>query len=156
VFLFNDTLAENIKYGSPNASREDVIRAGKLSQSDEFISKLKDGYDTLVGERGIRLSGGQKQRVSIARAALRDTPILALDEATAAVDVETEKLIHKAMDDVMKGRTTFIIAHRLSTVKKADMIIVLKDGRIEDSGTHDELMKRGGLYAYLSEIDLNA
>ncbi|MDR0271999.1 MAG: ABC transporter ATP-binding protein/permease [Clostridiales bacterium] len=147
VFLFNDTLAENIGYGRPEANREEIIEASRLARADEFIGELNDGYETLVGERGLRLSGGQKQRVSIARAVLRDRPILILDEATAAVDVETEKQIREAMDDVMRNRTTIIIAHRLSTIKKADKIIVLKDGQIEDIGAHDELVKRGGLYA---------
>ena len=156
VFLFNDTLAENIAYGKPNASREEVIEASKLARADEFISQLDEGYDTMVGERGMRLSGGQKQRVSIARAVLRNRPILILDEATAAVDVETEKQIREALDDVMKDRTTVIIAHRLSTVKKANKIIVLNEGKIEDIGTHDELVARGGLYAHMTEINMYA
>ncbi|MCL1843162.1 MAG: ABC transporter ATP-binding protein/permease [Defluviitaleaceae bacterium] len=156
VFLFNDTLAENICYGRPTASREEVITASRLARADDFISRLDEGYDTLVGERGLRLSGGQKQRVSIARAVLRDRPILILDEATAAVDVETEKQIREALDDVMRNRTTVIIAHRLSTIKKADKIIVLNDGKIEDIGTHDELVSRGGLYAHLTEINMYA
>ncbi|MCL1884295.1 MAG: ABC transporter ATP-binding protein/permease [Defluviitaleaceae bacterium] len=156
VFLFNDTLAENIGYGRPEANREEIIEASRLARADDFISELTEGYDTLVGERGLRLSGGQKQRVSIARAVLRDRPILILDEATAAVDVETEKQIREAMDDVMKNRTTVIIAHRLSTIKKADKIIVLNEGRIDDIGTHDELVSRGGLYAHLTEINMYA
>jgi len=156
VFLFNDTLAENIGYGAPGATLEEIKAASKIARADEFISELTDGYQTEVGERGLRLSGGQKQRVSIARAVLRDKPILILDEATAAVDVETERQIRDAMDDVMQGRTTVIIAHRLSTIKKADKIIVLKDGEIEDMGSHDELMERGGLYAHLTEINMYA
>jgi len=156
VFLFNDSLAENIAYGKPDSSREDVISASQLARADEFISQLPDGYDTMVGERGMRLSGGQKQRVSIARAVLRNRPILILDEATAAVDVETEKQIREALDDVMKDRTTVIIAHRLSTIKKANKIIVLNEGRIEDIGTHDELVARGGLYAHMTEINMYA
>jgi len=156
VFLFNDTLAENIAYGKPGASREEVIEASKLARADEFIAQLDAGYDTIVGERGMRLSGGQKQRVSIARAVLRNRPILILDEATAAVDVETEKQIREALDDVMKDRTTVIIAHRLSTVKKANKIIVLNEGKIEDIGTHDELVARGGLYAHMTEINMYA
>ena len=156
VFLFNDTLAENIGYGAPGATREEIEEASKIARAHEFIAGLAEGYETKVGERGLRLSGGQKQRVSIARAVLRDKPILILDEATAAVDVETERQIRDAMDDVMQGRTTVIIAHRLSTIKKADKIIVLKDGSIEDMGTHDELMERGGLYAHLTEVNMYA
>jgi len=156
VFLFNDTLAENIAYGKPGASREEVIAASKLARADDFISELELSYDTIVGERGMRLSGGQKQRVSIARAVLRNKPILILDEATAAVDVETEKQIREALDEVMQNRTTVIIAHRLSTIKKADKIIVLKDGQVEDMGTHDELVARDGLYAHMTEINMHA
>lgn len=156
VFLFNDTLEANIGYGAPNSTRDEIINAAKLARADDFISQLKDGYATMVGERGMRLSGGQKQRVSIARAVLRNRPILILDEATAAVDVETEKQIRDAMDEVMQNRTTVIIAHRLSTIKKADKIIVMNDGRIEDMGTHDELLARGGLYAHMVEINLYA
>jgi len=156
VFLFNDTLAENIGYGAPGATMEEIKEASKIARAHEFISELADGYETQVGERGLRLSGGQKQRVSIARAVLRDKPILILDEATAAVDVETERQIRDAMDDVMQGRTTVIIAHRLSTIKKADKIIVLKDGKIEDIGSHDELLERGGLYAHLTEVNMYA
>ncbi|MCL2286023.1 MAG: ABC transporter ATP-binding protein/permease [Firmicutes bacterium] len=156
VFLFNDTLGENIAYGKPGASHDEVLEASRLARADEFISQLDEGYNTVVGERGMRLSGGQKQRVSIARAVLRDRPILILDEATAAVDVETEKQIREALDEVMKDRTTVIIAHRLSTVKKADKIIVLNDGKIEDIGTHGELVARGGLYAHMTEINMYA
>jgi len=156
VFLFNDSLAENIGYGAPGSTLEEVKDASKIARADDFIAQLNEGYETTVGERGLRLSGGQKQRVSIARAVLRNKPILILDEATAAVDVETERQIRDAMDDVMRDRTTVIIAHRLSTIKKADKIIVLNDGRIEDMGTHDELMERGGLYAHLTEINMYA
>jgi len=154
VFLFNDSLAENIRYGQPTADRDEVKSAAHLARADDFIIQLNDGYDTMVGERGMRLSGGQKQRVSIARAILRNKPILILDEATAAVDVETEQQIREAMDEVMKDRTTIIIAHRLSTIKKADKIVVLNDGKIEDMGTHDELVSRGGLYAQMTEINM--
>ena len=156
VFLFNDSLEENIKYGQPRANRNDVIEAARLARADDFICQLNEGYDTMVGERGLRLSGGQKQRVSIARAVLRNKPILILDEATAAVDVETEKQIREALDEVMVNRTTVIIAHRLSTIKKADKIIVLNEGCIEDMGTHDELIARGGLYANMTEINMYA
>jgi len=153
VFLFNDTLAENIGYGEPNADEKEILQASQVARADDFICQLKDGYATIVGERGMRLSGGQKQRVSIARAVLRDRPILILDEATAAVDVETEKQIRDAMDEVMENRTTVIIAHRLSTIKKADKIIVLNEGCVEDMGTHDELLERGGLYAHMTAIN---
>ena len=156
VFLFNDTLAANIAYGRPDATREEVIAASKLARADDFIAQLDVGYDTIVGERGMRLSGGQKQRVSIARAVLRNKPILILDEATAAVDVETEKQIREALDGVMQNRTTVIIAHRLSTIKKAHKIIVLNEGRIEDIGTHDELVERAGLYSHMTEINMHA
>ena len=156
VFLFNDSVAENIGYGKQEATRAQIVQASEVARADEFVRQLSDGYDTVIGERGIRLSGGQKQRLSIARAVLRDKPVLVLDEATASVDVETEKLIHEAMDNVMQGRTTIIIAHRLSTIKKADKIIILNEGGIEDIGTHDELMARGGLYAHLTEINRSA
>jgi len=156
VFLFNDTLAENIRYGKPNADKNEIEAAARTARADNFIDELNDGYETVVGERGLRLSGGQKQRVSIARAVLRDRPILILDEATASVDVETERQIRDAMDEVMRDRTTVIIAHRLSTIKKADKIIVLNDGRVEDVGSHDELVAKGGLYAHLTEINMSA
>jgi len=152
VFLFNGTVAENIGYGRDGATIGQIIEAAKVARADEFINGFENGYDTLIGERGIRLSGGQKQRISIARAVLRDTPVLILDEATSSVDVETEKLVHEAMDHIMEHRTTIIIAHRLSTVKKADKIIVMEDGRIAEMGTHEELLKSGGLYERLINI----
>jgi len=147
VFLFNGTVKDNISYGDPDADDDEIERAARLAHAHEFIEKLENGYDTMIGERGIKLSGGQKQRLSIARAILRNRPILILDEATSSVDVETEKLIQQAMDRVMENRTTVIIAHRLSTVKKADNIIVLVDGEIAESGTHEQLLARGGVYA---------
>ena len=156
VFLFNDTVYENIAYGCPGASKEQVTEAAKVARAHSFIEDFEHGYETIIGERGVRLSGGQKQRLSIARAVLRNKPILILDEATASVDVETERLIQEAMDEVMENRTTIIIAHRLSTIKKAHKIIVLNGGEVEDVGTHDELVLRGGLYAHLSEINMSA
>lgn len=152
VFLFNGSVADNIAYGASSASREEIIKAAKIAHAHEFIENLENGYDTVIGERGVKLSGGQKQRLSIARAVLRNTPILILDEATASVDVETEHLIHDAMDQVVQNRTTIVSAHRLSSVKKADKIIVLNEGRIEEAGTHKELIMKGGLYSHLCSI----
>lgn len=154
IFLFNGTVADNISYGMKNASYEEIVEAAKVAHADEFIRELENGYDTLIGERGIRLSGGQKQRLSIARAVLRNTPILILDEATASVDMETEKLIHEAIDRVIQNRTTIIIAHRLSSIRKADKIVVLNEGGISEMGTHDELMREEGVYKKLCEIQL--
>ena len=146
VYLFSGTVAENISYGDFNATRDDIIRAAKLAGADSFISELKDGYDTYVGERGVKLSGGQKQRISIARVFLKNPPILLLDEATSALDNESEVLVGRSLDLLSEGRTTLTIAHRLTTIKNADRIIVLGSDGIEEEGTHEELLAHGGLY----------
>jgi ATP-binding cassette subfamily B protein len=153
VFLFYGTVRENILFGRPNATEADMIVAAQTANADDFIMQLPEGYDTLIGERGVKLSGGQKQRLSVARAVLKDAPILILDEATSSVDTETELLIQQALERLMKGRTTIIIAHRLSTVRNADKIVVLDDKSICEMGTHTELMKlEDGLYRRLYSV----
>jgi subfamily B ATP-binding cassette protein MsbA len=152
VTLFNDTLANNIAYGSFDASREQIIAAAQLAYADEFINKLPQGYETRVGENGVLLSGGQRQRIAIARAILKDAPILILDEATSALDSESEHYIQAALEQVMSNRTTLVIAHRLSTIKSVNKIIVLQQGRIVEEGTHHELLERQGHYAQLYQI----
>jgi ATP-binding cassette subfamily B protein len=147
--LFNDTILYNIRYGRPDATDSEIEEAARLAQIDPFIRALPEGYQTMVGERGLKLSGGEKQRVAIARTILKGPPILMLDEATSALDSHTEKEIQDALDRVSRNRTTLVIAHRLSTIVHADMILVLDKGRLVETGTHGELMTKGGLYASL-------
>lgn len=149
VYLFSGTIAENIEYGKPGATKEEIINAAKLAGADEFIKSLDNGYDTYAGERGVKLSGGQKQRISIARVFLKNPPILILDEATSALDNYSEKIIQDSLEKLSKGRTTITIAHRLTTIKNADTIFVLTENGIEETGTHSELIKKGGIYAEL-------
>ena len=149
VFLFHGTVRDNILFGNPLATDEQIVEAAKVANAHDFVTAMPDGYDTLIGERGVKLSGGQKQRISIARALLKDAPILILDEATSSVDTETEFLIQQALERLMAGRTVVIIAHRLSTIRKADKIVVLEGRHIAEMGTHEELIKRGGLYKKL-------
>jgi ATP-binding cassette subfamily B protein/subfamily B ATP-binding cassette protein MsbA len=146
-FLFPLSIAENIAYAKPGATIGEIEAAARAANAHEFIMKLPNSYQTLVGERGATLSGGEKQRLSIARALLKNSPILILDEPSSALDAESEKLLLEALERLTKGRTTFIIAHRLSTVRQADRILVLQDGKIAESGTHEELLSRGRLYA---------
>ena len=152
VYLFSGSIKENITYGKEDATDEEIIAAAKLAGADEFIKELPDGYDSYVGERGIKLSGGQKQRISIARVFLKNPPILILDEATSALDNESERLVQKSLERLAKGRTTFTIAHRLTTIKNADRILVLTENGIEESGSHKELLEKGGIYSELYKM----
>jgi ABC-type multidrug transport system fused ATPase/permease subunit len=155
VALFNDTLLANIRYGSFGASHENVVRVAREAHMEEFISGLPHGYETIVGERGIKLSVGQKQRVAIARAILRNPAILILDEPTSALDAHTEQIVTEALEKLMRGKTTFIIAHRLSTVRKADVVLVFQKGKIVEKGTHNELVaKEGGVYRRLYDYQI--
>ena len=150
--LFRGTVADNIAYGRGGATRDEIVAAAKLANADEFIAKMPHGYDTMVGDRGDTLSGGQRQRIGIARAIIRNNPILILDEPTAALDTESEQLVIEALERLMKGRTVITIAHRLSTIRDAHNILVLKDGVVQEQGTHEELLARGGEYADLYRV----
>jgi subfamily B ATP-binding cassette protein MsbA len=152
--LFHDTVRANIAYGMPDASLADVERAARAAHAHEFVSALPRGYDSVVGERGTQLSGGQRQRLAIARAILRDPPILVLDEATSALDSESERLVQAALERLLDGRTVFVIAHRLSTVQRADRIVVLDRGRVVERGDHAALLAQGGLYRRLHDLQL--
>lgn len=155
IILFNDTVRANIAYGHPDASEEDIITAAKAAYAHDFILQLPDGYNTVIGERGVRLSGGQKQRLSIARAILKNPPILILDEATSSLDTASEIMVQRALDNLMNDRTAFVIAHRLSTVRRANRIIVLDKGRIVESGTHEELLTSNGIYKKLHSLQFD-
>jgi ABC-type multidrug transport system fused ATPase/permease subunit len=152
TILFNDTIRRNIELGRPGASEAEIIEAARHAHADEFIRERPQGLDSVIGEKGTLLSGGQRQRLAIARAVLKDAPILVLDEATSALDTESERAVQLALDELMQGRTTICIAHRLSTILHADLIVVLDQGRILERGRHDELLRRGGIYQRLYEL----
>ncbi|MFR8975686.1 MAG: ABC transporter ATP-binding protein, partial [Eubacteriales bacterium] len=149
IYLFSGTVYENIEYGRPGATKAEIMEAAKLAGAHDFIMDLEDGYDTYVGERGVKLSGGQKQRVGIARVFLKNPPILILDEATSALDNESERIVQESLERLAKGRTTFVIAHRLTTIKNASTILVLTENGIEEKGNHKELLEAGGLYSHM-------
>jgi ATP-binding cassette, subfamily B, bacterial MsbA len=153
--LFNDTIANNIRYGRPDASDAEVVAAARAAFADDFIQQLPEGYATNIGDRGARLSGGQRQRLCIARALIKDAPILILDEATSALDTESEKMVQQALENLMRNRTTFVIAHRLSTVQNADLIVVLEQGNILEIGSHADLVAGSGLYSRLHALQFS-
>jgi len=155
TLLFSTTVMENIRYGRLDATDDEVIAAAKAANADKFIRDLPEGYQTKIGERGLNLSGGQRQRIAIARAMLKNPQILILDEATSALDTESEKIVQSALDELMKGRTSFVIAHRLSTIFAADKIFVIDKGKICESGTHKELLELGGVYSNLYNIQFS-
>src|SRR5205807_465728 len=152
TILFNDTVRNNIAYGQPDVSQETVIEAARTALAHDFITRMPEGYNTIIGEKGIRLSGGERQRIAIARALLKNAPILILDEATSALDTESEALVQSALQNLISGRTVFVIAHRLTTIRHADRIVVLEGGHITDSGTHEDLLTRLGTYRKLYEL----
>jgi ATP-binding cassette subfamily B protein len=154
--IFAASVLENVRYARPEASADEVRAACAAAYADDFVTQLPQGYDTDLGERGVRLSGGQRQRIAIARALLADRPILLLDEATSALDAESERLVQAALEGLMKNRTTLVIAHRLATVLRADRIVVMDQGRIVETGTHAELLRQDGLYAHLARLQFAA
>jgi subfamily B ATP-binding cassette protein MsbA len=156
ILLFDDTLRHNILYGNPNASELQMLAAAEAAYVHDFVMQLQDGYDTVIGERGVKLSGGEKQRLAIARAVLRNAPILILDEATSALDSASEQMVQQALVHLMKDRTTFVIAHRLSTIRHADTIVVLHDGRIVETGDHETLLTSRGRYSRLYDLQFKA
>jgi ATP-binding cassette, subfamily B, bacterial len=152
TLLFHGPIWNNIAYGKPEATRAEILRAAEMANAHEFIEKLPDGYNTILGERGVTLSGGQRQRIAIARAVIRNTPILILDEPSSGLDAASEKLVFEALDRLMEGKTSIVIAHRLATIRRANCIFVLDGGAIVERGTHEELMRSGGLYSQLHDI----
>jgi subfamily B ATP-binding cassette protein MsbA len=155
TLLFHAPVWQNIAYGKPEATQEEIINAARLANASEFIERMPQGYDTMIGERGVTLSGGQRQRIAIARAIIRNSPILILDEPSSGLDAASEELVFEALSRLTQNKTTIVIAHRLTTVRRADMIFVLEDGRVVESGAHRELLARGGLYAHLHEVQFS-